>query len=124
MAKVLIVDDNPDNRLLLSTLVEHAGHTAVEAATGHAGLASAKTEPADVVIVDLSLPDIPGAEVIRLLRADPLTANVTIALYTATQLAPAIEELVELYGIRAIVPKPADVREVLAVLEELTRAAG
>lgn len=123
MAKILIVDDNPDNRLLLSTLVEHAGHTALQAETGLAGLQTAQTDSPAVVIVDLSLPDIPGAELIRKLRADLRTKDVTIALYTATQLAPALEELVETFNISAIVPKPGDPHDVLAVLERLIRDA-
>ncbi len=120
MAKVLIIDDDENNRLLLATLLEYAGHTATEAACGLAGLEAAVNQLPDVVVVDLSLPDIAGAELIRRLRADPRTAHARIALYTATQLAPALDEIVETYGVEGIIPKPGDPQQILAAFARLT----
>ncbi len=119
MAKVLIVDDDENNRLLLATLLEHAGHTALEASTGSAGALLATQERPDVIVVDLSLPDISGAQLIRNLRSDPRTASVTLALYTATQLTPALRELVDSYAIRGIIPKPGDPRQILGAFASL-----
>lgn len=119
MGKVLIIDDEENNRLLLATLLEYAGHIPLEAAAGLAGVETAARELPDAVIVDLALRDITGVEVIRRLREDPRTATVAIALYTATQLTPALNELVELYSIRSIIPKPGDPHQILAAFAKL-----
>jgi len=119
MAKVLIVDDEDNNRYLLTTLLHHAGHSTVEAATGAAGAQAAEMELPDLIVVDLSLPDIPGTELIRRIRQGERTSTLPIAIYTATQLTPAIEEIVEIYGIRGIIPKPADAQTVLKSFEKL-----
>jgi CheY-like chemotaxis protein len=122
MGKVLVIDDDPNNRLLLLTLLKYAGHSALEAETGSTGAQIAAAETPDLIIVDLSLPDISGPELLRTLRADPRTKGATIALYTATRLAPAIEELVEIYGVRGVIPKPGDPQEILRVIESLVNA--
>lgn len=119
MPNVLVVDDDANNRLLLATLLKHAGHTALEAADATAALKiAAESQPA-LIIVDLSLPDMPGTTLIKRLRSDPLTANTKIALYTATRLDAATQELTELYNVRAIIPKPGDPKKILKILARL-----
>ncbi len=120
MAKILIVDDDENNRLLLATLLEYAGHTVLEASDGRAGVEIAASALPDVIVVDLSLPDFSGVELIRRLRAEPRTARCTIALYTATQLTPALSQLVDAYDIRGIIPKPGDPQHILEGFEQLT----
>lgn len=124
MARVLIVDDDENNRLLLATLLEYAGHTALEASTGSAGAQLAAEERPDVIVVDLSLPDISGAELIKNLRSDPRTANAVLALYTATQLTPALRELVDSYAIRGIIPKPGNPQQILGAFALLIDDSG
>jgi CheY-like chemotaxis protein len=119
VAKVLVIDDDENNRLLLATLLEHAGHTALQAESGAAGLEIALKQLPDAIVVDLSLPDVPGVEVIRRLRADTRTKNTKIALYTATQLAPALEEIVQIYKLAGVIPKPGDPQEILAAFDRL-----
>lgn len=119
MAEVLIVDDDQYNRLLLATLLRHAGYTALEAADAHAAIAILEERIPVLVVVDLSLPGISGAELVREMRTNPRTANVKIALYTATQPGPALEELCDAYAISAVIPKPGDPRQTLEVLQWL-----
>lgn len=121
MARILIVDDDANNRLLLTTLLRHAGHEVTEAATGLAGAEAAAAERPDAIVVDLSLPDISGVELIRRLRSDERTRDALIALYTAMRSSPAVEELAELYGIDGVIPKPGDPREILAAFDVLLR---
>lgn len=113
MAKVLVIDDEDNNRLLLATLLTHAGHTPIEAATGTSGFEAATEHQPDLIVVDLSLPDLNGPELIRRLRRDERTAKTPIALYTATDAPAAIEELVDLYGLSGVIPKPGDARQIL-----------
>jgi CheY-like chemotaxis protein len=123
VAKVLIIDDEENNRLLLAMLLEYAGHTALQADSGTSGLGAALQGSPDVIVVDLSLPDLPGVEVIRRLRTDARTQNAKIALYTATELAPALTELVETYHIAEVIPKPGDPQQILAAFSRLTASA-
>lgn len=122
MATVLVIDDEENNRLLLTTLLKHAGHTPLEAATGAAGFETATGTSPALIVVDLSLPDITGAELIQHLRGDPRTAETPIALYTATDMPAAIEELVDLYGLSGVIPKPGDARQILESFDRLLSA--
>lgn len=119
MSEALIVDDDDNNRLLLATLLEHAGHTPLQAGTGGAALGIAQDKRPALVIVDLSLPDMPGTELIKALRRDSRTSSVKIALYTATGPGAALDELCDLYGISAVIPKPGDPQKTLSLLRQL-----
>lgn len=115
----MIVDDDPHNRLLLTTLLHHAGHDVTEAATGIAGHLTAQALQPDLIVVDLSLPDISGVELIRRLRADERTSGVRIALYTATHAPDALDELAETFGVVGVIPKPADPQRILDAFSRL-----
>ncbi len=122
MAKVLVVDDDANNRLLLVTLLRHAGHEAVEAADANTALLEALRETPALAVVDLSLPDMPGTELIRRLRRNASTAAMKIALYTATPSDAAVRELTDLYGISGILPKPGDPDAILEIFSTLLDA--
>ncbi|HEX5451384.1 MAG TPA: response regulator, partial [Candidatus Limnocylindrales bacterium] len=68
--RVLIVEDDPSNRLLLAQVLARAGFDTVEAADGDEGLRQARSERPDLVVLDLGLPRVDGFEVCRRLRAD------------------------------------------------------
>lgn len=119
MATVLIVDDEPNNRSLLDVLLTHAGHDVIQAANGAEALSALARGTPDLIILDLSLPDISGAELLRRLRSASATVDCPIALYTATQAGPAIDELIDAFGIRAILPKPGNPEDMLKCFERL-----
>lgn len=119
MAEVLIVDDEPNNRLLLATLLRHAGHTPLEAADARTALALSSEKQPALIVVDLSLPDMSGAQLIKHLRTSARTAGSKIALYTATRLDAAAQEIADLYGISAVIPKPGDPQDILDLLDKL-----
>jgi CheY-like chemotaxis protein len=122
MATVLVADDDRDTRLLVRTVLEHAGHVVVEAENGSAALSLAERERPDLILLDLSMPSMGGAEFMRALRANPETRSLAAALYTATQMSAAIRDFMEIYAIAGVVPKPCEPFELVSAVERLLRA--
>lgn len=114
MATVLVADDDDATRLLVRTVLEHAGYAVVEARTGPETLAAAAAQPPDLILLDLSMPAMSGPAILRALRADARTAATAVALYTATPMNPALRDFMEMYGIEHVVPKPSEPLELIA----------
>ena len=84
MPKVLVIEDEPDNRDLVRFVLEMAGHEVVEAVTGEEGLALAREARPNVVLTDVSLPGLlDGYEVTRRIRADPELRDLPVLAITA-----------------------------------------
>ena len=82
-ATVLVVDDNPATRYSTSRVLRQGGFLVIEAGTGHEAL-ERSLEGADLVVLDVNLPDIDGFQVCRRLRANPITARVPVIHLSAT----------------------------------------
>ena len=82
MAKILIVDDEPDVRHILRRVFEKAGYEVTEAIHGAAALDALNGELPDLVVTDLMMPVMDGNELIEHLRADPRTAKLPILSLT------------------------------------------
>lgn len=117
MATVLVADDDANTRLLVRAVLEYAGHTVVEAADGSAALASAALHQPDLILLDLSMPEVGGPDLMRALRADPRTRSLRVALYTATPMSAVLRDFMEIYAIGSIVPKPSEPHELIAAVE-------
>jgi two-component system, cell cycle sensor histidine kinase and response regulator CckA len=117
MATILIVDDDSNTRLLVRTVLTHAGHDVIEAPSGLQALASAQAHALDLILLDLSLPGMSGTELLRRLRADSKTKAIRVALYTATPMNAALRDFTEIYGIRGVIPKPSEPTELIAAVE-------
>ncbi|HYR45660.1 MAG TPA: response regulator [Thermoanaerobaculia bacterium] len=83
MARILVVEDSPDIRVLIRMLLESAGHEVSVAGDGREGIEAARRERPDLVIMDLSLPLLSGWEATRLIKSDPATSNTTVLAVTA-----------------------------------------
>jgi two-component system phosphate regulon response regulator PhoB len=81
--RILIVDDEADLRELVRYQLEGAGFQTREATTGSEALDAARSWKPDAVILDLMLPDIPGTEVCRALRSDPVLRDTAVIMLTA-----------------------------------------
>ena len=81
--RVLIVDDQDANRLLLRDLLESQGHEVTEAADGEEALQRVSEVAPDVVLLDIGMPGMDGFEVCRRMKADPATASIPVLLVTA-----------------------------------------
>jgi len=73
VARILIVDDEPDIRFMMRLILESAGHKVTDARHGAAGLESVKSAPPDLVITDVMMPTMDGLEFIERLRSNPET---------------------------------------------------
>jgi CheY-like chemotaxis protein len=91
--KVLVVDDNGNNLMLEKDLLEVAGFEVFEAEDGTSGIAIAKKEKPDVIIMDVRLPDMRGSEAAVILRQDKETKHIPIVFVTASVMAEGKEEI-------------------------------
>ena len=83
MPKVLLVEDNEMNRDMLSRRLHKRGYTVVLAVEGEQALALAATEDLDLILMDISLPNMDGWQVTKLLKANGKTAHIPIIALTA-----------------------------------------
>jgi CheY-like chemotaxis protein len=82
-AKVLVVDDTPNNVKLLSDVLAVRGYAVTTAASGEEALARIASDPPDLVLLDVMMPGLSGYDVCRRIRADALTALLPVVLVTA-----------------------------------------
>ena len=87
MAKILLVEDNEMNRDMLSRRLERKGHTVVMAFDGGAGVAMARTEAPDLILMDMSLPVLDGWEATRQIKGAAETKQIPIIALTAHAMA-------------------------------------
>jgi len=102
---VLIVDDNEKNRKLARDLLRGAGFETLESATGAEALTLAVDHLPDVILMDLRLPDMDGAEAARKLEADPRTARIPVLAISALPLEGS-DDWVEAAGFAGWIEKP------------------
>lgn len=91
--KILVVDDNGNNLLLEKDLLEVAGFEVFEAENAADGMAIARREKPDIIIMDVRLPDMRGTEAARMLRLDKETSDIPIVFVTASVMAEGMEEV-------------------------------
>jgi CheY-like chemotaxis protein len=91
--KVLIVDDNVNNLMLEKDLLEVAGFEVFISENASGGIALARKENPDVIIMDVRLPDMRGTEAARILRQDKVTYDIPIVFVTASVMAEGKEEI-------------------------------
>ena len=88
---ILLVEDNEDNRIIYATALRYAGYEVYEAITGTEGIAQARSQRPDLVLMDISVPELDGWEATAILKADPKTKHIPIIAVTAHAL-PGDEE--------------------------------
>jgi two-component system phosphate regulon response regulator PhoB len=121
--RVLLVDDEPDLRTLVGFNLRGAGFEVEAAENAEEGLAALARFQPDVVVLDLMLPDLPGAEVCRRIRSDPVHAHIGILMLTAR--ADEYDRVLGFeIGADDYVVKPFSVRELVHRVRALARRAG
>lgn len=117
-ARVLVVDENPDNRKLLLWVLEELDVEVEEAETAEEALALIAADRPDLVLMDISLPGMNGDEACRRLRARPETAELPIVAVTAHAI-PREAERIRASGVDLLLTKPIDEDALLACVETL-----
>jgi CheY-like chemotaxis protein len=116
---VLYIEDNLSNlQLVERVLNRRPGVRLISAMRPQLGLDLAAEHDPDLILLDLHLPDMPGQEVLRRLRAQARTAKVPVVILSADARPALINELLA-QGVRAFLTKPLDVRELLELLDSV-----
>jgi CheY-like chemotaxis protein len=110
---LLLVEDNEDNRIIYSTVLRHLGYEVVEALDGVEAISLARSVLPDLILMDISIPEIDGWEATRILRQDPTTRDIPIVALTAHALADDREKATAL-GFTSYLAKPVEPRAVVA----------
>ncbi len=118
MARVLVIDDEPDVRWLLRLSLERLGHDVLLADDGLRGVAVAQRQRPDIIVVDLMMPVMDGHGVLEALAKDERTAHVPVVVLTAKAL-PEEEERAMAAGAARFLLKPFDPDELAAELGAL-----
>ena len=118
MAKrILVIEDNEDNRRIVRDLLESRDYVVVEAVTGDDGVRLAREARPDLILMDIQLPGIDGYEATRQLKADPAIAAIPIIAVTSFALN-GDETKARAAGCDGYVAKPFSPRALLSVIQE------
>lgn len=122
MVTVLYIDDNPTNRRLVEKILTLRTHlTFLEASTGKDGLEMARRHAPQLILLDLTLPDLGGDEVLAELKADPVTRQTPVIVVSAEVERDKLQRLYAM-GVLECLAKPVSVAELLALLDEAVPA--
>src|SRR5262245_197123 len=119
MPRILHIEDDPANRLLVRKLLQNAGHDVVDAADGLEGVRLACDTRPDLVLVDLNIPGLDGFEVTLRLRGEPSLAGVPIVAITAE----GDRETSLAVGCDGFLQKPIDARSFSSVIKRYLKGA-
>jgi two-component system, cell cycle response regulator DivK len=110
--RVLIVEDNEKNMKLFRDILQAVGYTPLEASSGEEALVLAAEEGPALVLMDIQLPGLDGAEALQRLRADERTAGVPVLALTAQAMQGDRERFLAA-GFDGYLSKPVDVDELI-----------
>ncbi len=115
--RVLLVEDNEDNRIVYSTILRHFGYSVTEALNGDEGIQKARAEQPDLILMDISIPIIDGWEATQVLKRDPETRDIPIIALTAHALASDREKAMEV-GCDSYLAKPCEPKTVVSEVQK------
>ena len=115
--RILVVEDQEDNRRIVRDLLSASGYQLVEATTGEEGLKLAATEKPDLILMDIQLPGMDGYEVTRRIKANPELTHIPIIVVTSYALSGDDKKAFDA-GCNGYVTKPFSPRVLLAKIRE------
>jgi two-component system phosphate regulon response regulator PhoB len=123
LARILVVEDEPDLRELLQTALTSAGYESMAAGTGRDGLRLLREQHPDLVELELKHPDMDGTDICRVLRSEPAIARTAVFIVSAkNDLLDRIDAFQQ--GADDYLVKPFSFRELLLRIQALLRRTG
>jgi CheY-like chemotaxis protein len=122
MTTILIVEDNEMNRDMLSRRLGRKGYDVLLAIDGETGVAAARAEMPDLILMDMSLPLVDGWEATRRMKADPALKHIPVIALTAHAMANDRDKALAA-GCNDYDTKPIELTRLLAKIEALLPAA-
>ncbi len=116
MARILLVDDAPDIRLLVRAVLQRAGHEILEAESGGAALERLGREAPDAVILDIQMPGLDGWATLTSMRAHPTTPDVPVVV-CSVKAAPEDTSRAWMLGCDAYLTKPFNIDDLAHEVE-------
>jgi len=119
MARILIIEDDPNIRKLLGVNLRARGYTVIEAEDAHTGLARLRDSSPNIMLLDIKLPDMPGWEVLRIMTTDPTYRPVPVIVITAS-ISSAHPDYMLTHSeyLRKIMKKPISIQELTEEVKE------
>jgi len=115
MARILIVEDNPANMTLAVFLLQSAGHITLSATNAEAGLALARDEQPDLILMDIQLPGMDGLQATAILKGAEATCAIPVIALTALAMK-GDEERIRAAGCDGYIAKPIHYKDFLATV--------
>jgi CheY-like chemotaxis protein len=118
MKRALVIEDNQDNMVLITRLLQKAGYQTLEAITGREGFEMALRERPDFILLDIQLPDIPGTEVLKLIRESEIGVSIPVIAVTSFAMSGDRERLLE-SGCDGYLEKPIDPKLIIQQVKKI-----
>ena len=118
MKTALVIEDNEDNRVLITKLLNNAGYQVIAAETGQQGYDLAVKEKPDFILLDIQLPDMDGTEVLKMIRAEEGLKDILVIAVTSYAMAGDRERLLAA-GCNGYIEKPIDPSLVISQIEKV-----
>ena len=119
-ARILLIEDNPQNRYLARFLLEQRGHEVVQAETGPQGLELAAQVRPDLILLDIQLPGMDGYTVAQTLKSDPDLSSIPIVAVTSYAMSGDRERCLAA-GAEGYIEKPISPESFVAEVERFLR---
>ncbi|MCE5203712.1 MAG: response regulator [Actinomycetia bacterium] len=116
--KVLLVEDNPQNRYLVTFLLEKSGYEVVAAEDGEEAVVAVETHRPDLILMDVQLPKMDGYEATRHIKGDPRFKDIPLVALTAHSMKGDRGKALEA-GCDDYITKPVDAEQLLAHIKSL-----
>jgi len=123
MSTIVVLDDRPEDRELMSTLLRYAGHDVIEAASGDVALKLVRECHPELIVTDILMPGMNGYEFVRRLRDDSDVGGTTVIFSTANYLEREVRELAAACQVSWFITKPSEPEVVLATVNEALGAS-
>lgn len=118
--RILIVEDNPQNRVLVKDVLEFYGYEIIEAVDGQSGIEMAKNHKPDLILMDIQMPVMDGITAGKIIRGDPDTKDIKMIAVTSFAMLGDRERIMEA-GFDRYIAKPINTRELPDLIKEMLK---